>query len=120
MRAPQRVLTPAIHSTSATSFSAHNLAATDDTAPAYLLRPWLARGAVWPLLPCPRSAATPDLHTRCVHSYNAPQLLHPPTHRSMPCSGSARTAGSATLPPQNAPVPPPPHPSRSILPPPFL
>src|SRR5260370_3965038 len=113
MRAPQRVLTPAIHSTSATSFSAHNLAATDDTAPAYLLRPWLARGAAWPLVPCPRSAATPDLHTRCVHSYNAPQLLHPPTHRSMPCSGPARIAGSAASASENRHGTAPPHPCCS-------
>jgi len=44
------VLTPAIHSTSATSFSAHNLAATDDPAPAYLLR-----RLAWPCRHCLRS-----------------------------------------------------------------
>src|SRR5258708_37850613 len=94
-RRPQRVLTFAFDLVTAAFFFPHGLPATDGSGRACFFVAGQARAAAWPLLPRPRSAATPDLRTRCVYFYSPPQLLHPPTHRSMPCSVSVRTAGSA-------------------------
>jgi hypothetical protein len=62
-RTPQRVLTPAIHLTSATSFSAHSLVARDDPTQAYFLRSWLSHGAAYLALPTLPELAPLDLRS---------------------------------------------------------
>ena len=94
-RTPQEVMTLAIDSVAAASFSARSLAARDDPAQAYSLPAWLTRDA--PHLP--RLALwvveLPDLRSPCVFRGSALPPRHPPTHRSRPWLASVLNACSA-------------------------
>ena len=81
-RTPQGVMTLAIDSVSAASFSARSLAARDDLVLAYCLPAWRARGAPHPALPPLLEVVRPDLRSPCVLRESAPRPLHPPTDRS--------------------------------------
>ena len=81
------MLTPAIDSTAASSFSAHSLAARDVPAQVYSLRAWPARVARPALL----GVALPDLRIPCVLRDSALLPLRLPTHRPRPWLVSAHS-----------------------------
>jgi hypothetical protein len=108
-RTPQRVLRPAIHSTSATSFSAHSLAARDDPPQAYFLRSWLSHGAAYLALPALPEVAPLDLRSPCILRDSALLLPHLPTHRPVLWLSLAHSACSAAGVVENAPGTAPPN-----------
>jgi len=103
-RTPQRVLTPAIDSTAATSFSAHSLAARDDPAQAYFLCSWLSHGPAYLALPALPEVAPLDLRSPCIRRDSALLPPHLPTHRPVLWLSLAHSACSEAGVAENAPV----------------